>query len=126
MKATKVNNGKGIKVSHRKEKHGLYKGYLVIDENMKQVIDCRIYYPNTTAYCCLWVLRGDAFPSGSGSASGYGYHKQSAAVAEAINKAGYELSEDISGVGDYAIERALLAIAELEGAKGCKVFTIYP
>lgn len=58
--------------------------------------------------CILWTPNGVS----SGVAKGYGYHKPSAALADACCKAGIELSEDISGRGDDAMEQALRAIAD--------------
>ena len=46
---------------------------------------------------------------------GYGYHKESAAIAAAIESAGISLDTDISGVGDGAIKEALSAIANALG-----------
>ena len=50
-----------------------------------------------------------------GKAGGYGYHKESAAIAEAIESAGIALDTDISGVGNSAILDALTAIANALG-----------
>ena len=50
-----------------------------------------------TVYCSIWLSgeRGKAnegyWSSGKGTAGGYGYHKQSAALQEAIHSAGIEL-----------------------------------
>lgn len=63
----------------------------------------------------LWVNSKNLTTSGTGKANGYGYHKPSAAVAEAIKNAGIELSFNISGVGNSAIKEAMIAIAELIG-----------
>lgn len=58
--------------------------------------------------CILWTPKGVS----SGIAKGYGYHKQSAALEEACRKACIELSEDIHGRGERAMEEALVAIAK--------------
>jgi hypothetical protein len=50
---------------------------------------------------------------GSGKASGFGYHRGSAALADAIDNAGIALSQDINGSGDAAMDRAVMAIARL-------------
>lgn len=87
----------------------------------------------STVYCSLWV-HGDKCTSGHGKASGYGYHKESAALQDAIESAGIELrgsnyahsSEKpnykrvarIDGCGDSSMEMALMAIARAAGARG--------
>lgn len=99
--------------SHRKEDNFMM-GYKIvgIDEtNLLTLVDCRIYGTRAANTCCVWVS-GEEYTQGSGKAGGGGYDRASAAVAEAVKGAGYELSEDISGVGDSAVERALLAIGK--------------
>lgn len=77
----------------------------------------------SVVYCSLWVrrpslwdaegtslLKEGAWWSGSGSAGGYGYHKGSAALDEAIRSAGITLSRSVSGTGEC--EQALMAIAK--------------
>ena len=67
----------------------------------------------TKVYATIWVhgtFRSIEL-SGSGSAGGCGYHKPSAAVADAIHNAGITLEKQIDGVGDTAIHGALEAIA---------------
>lgn len=88
----------------------------------------------STVYCSLWVY-GDKYTSGKGKAGGYGYHKESAALQEAIASAGIELYGSnyphwgdkkpdykrqacISGCGTESMETALKAIARAAGAKG--------
>ena len=57
----------------------------------------KFYMPErgSTVYCALWV--GDR--RGWGSAGGWGYHKQSAALSEAIRRAGIELYGNPYGRG---------------------------
>lgn len=84
-------------------------------------------------YCALWVS-GDTYCSGRGKAGGYGYHKESAALADAIRSAGIELTGAnyarhegrvnykkpayISGCGHDSMLMALKAIARAAGARG--------
>lgn len=75
-------------------------------------------------YCTIWT-HGDGFDAaGHGSASGFGYHKASAALDSAIRAAGIELSErrgiarHIDGAGDGACEEAVEAIARAMGYTG--------
>lgn len=82
----------------------------------------------SVVYACIWAHTGEISVSGKGSAGGYGYHKASAAIDEAISSAGIELygspygrdeepnrKASISGVGDTAIELALRAIGRALG-----------
>lgn len=115
--------------------------YLVIDKKTeKVVIDCRCYMgrsSNSSQVCAsIWInslkpLCDDAegfttYASGHGTAGGYGYHKESAAIDAAISSAGFTLFGcasgygdkpdfkkvcHIDGVGESAIKSALLAIA---------------
>lgn len=131
-----LNNAKNF--SQEKE---LVSRYLVIDKKTEKVIiDCRCYMGRSSnssqVYAAIWVnsiisLCDDAdgfttHASGRGSAGGYGYHKESAAIGDAISSAGFTLfgnaSEygdkpdfkricNIDGVGESAIRSALLAIA---------------
>lgn len=82
---------------------------------LKTIVSLRLYYTGTTSYACIWINGKQIHSHGSGSAGGYGYHKPSAAAAEAIRNAKFDLSIDISGVGDSAIEIAVLSIAKTVG-----------
>lgn len=119
-----TEKSKGFNSKHRKESL-FFRQYTVIamvDNELKEVITARLYGKNTI-YACIWI-KGISIEhfSGSGSASGGGYHLESAAMSDAIINAGFELSESIDGVGSAAIERALLAIAEYNGFSGAKIF----
>lgn len=89
----------------------------------------------TTLYCNLWVWGTDVYTSGHGKAGGYGYHKQSAALMEAIRSAGITLTGDeyggdgpgdgsgsIAGRGTGPMEAALIAIAR--AATGRRKFKV--
>ena len=64
----------------------------VVKGEIKEVACARFYMGRSSqasvVYCCLWV-HGKA--SGKGQAGGYGYHKESAALCDAITSAGIEL-----------------------------------
>lgn len=70
---------------------------------------------SSVVYASIWCHHHNASYNGHGNAGGYGYHKGSAAMADAIRSAGIELNGSISGVGDTAIEYALSAIARAMG-----------
>lgn len=98
---------------------------LFFDGKMREIIDCRLYMSRSgdrasPVYCSIWVFgRQDSnfYTSGRGRANGYGYNKGRAAVYEALGTAGIKLDQDISGVGDSAIEDAFRATAEALGAE---------
>jgi len=117
--------------------------YIVIGKvkgKLQSVVEARMYMGRskdaTTVYCSLWVHGGDVYCSGSGKAGGYGYHKESTALAAAISSAGIELygsnysflDKDvksdykqkvyIDGCGSGSMETALKAMAKAAGAKG--------
>ncbi len=89
------------------------------------LVTARIYFPGTVAYACIWIncparAASDAlshYGRGTGKAGGYGYHKPSAALAEAIRDAGISLDQSISGVGDSAMREACEAIARAVSGK---------
>ena len=128
--------------------------YLVIDkESERHIVDCRVYMGRSSiasvVYAAIWISFDvkqcqdenakaweHGYTTGKGQAGGYGYHKASAAIDEAIRSAGIRLegspyiiykseqadifkSASISGVGDSAIQSALLAIAFAAGYDDC-------
>lgn len=134
-----------------KEQTGAYK--LIDKKTEKTIVDCRFYMGRgksaTAVHCALWVQSiqgvdwdGYTETSGSGVASGYGYHKESAALASAMSSAGIELygspyghpvnqetpaqtkkmlkqRAHIGGCGSGSAVGALLAIAYAAGYKDC-------
>lgn len=129
--------------------------YLILDKKTERaVVDCRVYMGRSasasTVYASVWIhAREDKKPagwqyagtSGTGNASGYGYHKESAAIAHALDSAGVQLFGEvyscaaptdpkeyakykreimkkrayIDGAGEGAIKKALLAVAHAAG-----------
>ena len=110
--------------------------------SLRAIVTARFYMGRSASasvvYCCLWVRgrtkAGEVYTSGAGTAGGYGYHKESAALATAIRSAEIELFGDqyqaddsrkrnkeparIDGCGSSAMDGALLAIAKAAGAIG--------
>lgn len=72
----------------------------------------------SVVYCSIWVRNIGFYTSGRGSAGGGGYHKESAALGEAIRSAGIELDQAIDGCGDRAMDEALEAIGRALGYRG--------
>lgn len=105
---------------------------------LRSIVTCRLYMGRSasasTVYCSLWVRGAGVYSAGHGQAGGYGYHKTSAALSEAIKSAGIELFGDqyqrdnsrarnnkpahIGGCGADAMRGALVAIAKAAGGIG--------
>lgn len=77
------------------------------------ILTARFYYPGTVMRCSVWIhSRGNGtYGRGQGEAGGGGYHKASAALANALDDAGVLLSQRIYGVGDQAMRDACEATA---------------
>ena len=117
MKATMGKNVSNA-VNYKGQKE-LVKSYNVITDTLREIIMARCYMGRSasasTVYASIWINASDVHTSGKGKAGGYGYHKESAAIAAAIESAGIALDTDISGVGNSAILDALTAIANALG-----------
>lgn len=121
--------------SHRKEGKCFFDSYSVIDlsnpapygqNKLASKIELRLYGTGNQNFACLWVWGDPINTQGSGRAGGYGYHRPSAAAAEAISNAGFILSDDIGGVGASAVEDALCALAECIGLKNFGILHAHP
>lgn len=119
MKATLPNpdtapKSSGKNLSPEKETTNTMKVVALLDGCIRTLAEARLYVGRSasasTVYASFWVHGGD-YLAGHAKASGYGYHKQSAALGSAIRNAGIELSSGINGVGEAAMQDALTAIA---------------
>jgi len=97
-------------------------GYQCINpEEKRPVIDCRIYTgmrPNCSRiFAAIWICdnKNQKYAHGVGIAGGYGYHKGSEAVKEALAEMGIKLDEDIGGRGYDACVQAFTAIMSALG-----------
>lgn len=116
-----LNHAPKFNINHRKDNHFCqqYTAVCFNSTNAYDAVTLRIYATESRTYCCIWVhgncswdgCTGEYWRNGSGYAGGYGYHRASAAVSEAIQNAGITLDEEIAGRGDYAIEEAVKSIA---------------
>jgi hypothetical protein len=126
MKAT-LGNENSNAIKYDKEKELIRSWNVIVNSNdgLKNIITARCYMGRSasasTMYASIWIYDEKHHTSGSGKAGGYGYHKQSAAISDAIESAGIELNEDISGRGDSAIKEALEAIAATLGFESCLI-----
>lgn len=101
---------------------------------MREVITVRCYMGRSASasvvYAVLWVCCADGhWTSGSGSAGGYGYHKESAAIADAVKSAGIELQDldrtdrkdrwfALGGTGESYYPQVFESIARAAGYRG--------
>ena len=86
----------------------------IIDGEIRSLVEARIYMSasrNAERMTAILWVHGKNYASGSGYAGGYGYHKPSAAVGNAIDAAGFELDTSISGAGESALIDGLKAVA---------------
>lgn len=100
----------------------LVKRYQVISSTLTCVIDARLYMGRSSSasvvYCDLWIHGGSQYGSANGSAGGYGYDKQFAALHEAVSNSGIKMLNQQHGV-----ESMLLGIAySLDNTQQYKVF----
>lgn len=105
-----------------------------LPDGICELIDARCYMGKSrnasTVYASVWIHGpGSDWHSGRGNAGGYGYHKESAAIGDALASAGVELwgspysneqgdetkRAHINGCGSSSIEAALRAIAAALG-----------
>lgn len=126
MKATHTDRPQKFTTRHRRELPCHLAQWSAVDlaaepypdGTMPEVVTLRTYSAgkrSSTTTAAVWV-RGTIQASGTGSTSGWGYHRPSEAAAIAIRNAGFDLSERIDGCGDSAIRAAVLALAIAAGA----------
>lgn len=111
-----------------------------INGETREVVNARCYMGRSrsasTVYASIWVHGNGIYTSGKGTAGGYGYHKESAAISDAISDAGITLwgspyageTGDMKkrvyfgGCGEQSIRAALEAIAKAAGARGKLIY----
>ena len=95
-------------------------GYAIAlqEGELREVITVKFAYPKDGAgrlHCALWYSYAGHTIHGYGCAGGYGYHKQSAAMADALRDMGFIDADDISGRGQTAMLDALRALLTFGG-----------
>lgn len=111
-----------------------------LDGTITEVVTVRTYMSASrnasTVKACVWIRPADRasdWLSGRGEAGGYGYHKESAAIADAVRNAGVKLygnpyfsrepvdinkSFDFGGTGSSKYREIFAAIARAVGHNG--------
>lgn len=93
IKSKEVSNGRNY--GGEKEMISAYSIIGTIKGDLKKIVTVRSYMGRSrnasTVYCSIWVHGNGYYLAGHGSAGGYGYHKESAALQGAINSAGIQL-----------------------------------
>jgi hypothetical protein len=111
----------GRSISHYRRESSFRREFALIDlGEARDALIARFYGRGSVAYCVVWILGYNyGLPSarGYGKAGGWGYHKDSAALQEALASAGVTLGYDIDGHGDEAMHRAIKAIGDHMGIK---------
>ena len=127
-----------VTVFDARERSRLGSEYRQPSDGMRTAIDARFYKSRSAdgaapVYCSVWVagrrsvvdgVRHDTlYTSGSGTAKGYGYHKESAAFGAAIESAGIrlpgKLATGLHGGGESAIRDAVECIMRALGYGRC-------
>lgn len=76
-----------------------------------EVACVRFYGSGSRSYCCAWIHYPGYHASGSAWCGGGGYHKDSAAMQEALSLAGIQFADNFAGVGENGETEALQALA---------------
>lgn len=101
-----------------REERNIRHGYKAIciseDGKLRELVDLRIGKTDATAYACVWlhVAGYGTHAYGSGKASGYGYHRASAAAESAFRSAGMMFDQSFGGRGDTMTREAVQAAGE--------------
>ena len=129
MKIDIKNLSDSSNVAKYRKAKGFYRQVSMIDSrDGSAIVQARWYWPGrdgaSNCYCCVWIHGDDLHGRGGGKAGGYGYHKESAALQEALNAAGISMSEAIDGRGDQAMFTALESVARavIQGKR--KIFRV--
>lgn len=122
----------------RQDKKELVSAYSLVvrlpSGELREVVTVNCYMGRSASasvvHAVIWVRCADGhWASGSGSAGGYGYHKESAALADAVKSAGIELKDldrtdrpdrwfDFGGTGTSYYPQVFESIARAAGYRG--------
>ena len=114
FKSKSISNAKNF--GHNKETVNTYDLVVIDEKQLRNIITVRFYMGRSrsasSVICSLWVNGNGYHVSGSGSAGGYGYDKQSASFYDASKKAGIKYK---GFVGQVEVDSAMIAIGKAMG-----------
>lgn len=139
-----------INLDGEKERVSSYKLVAIHKGEIVELVDCRVWMAKgrnaSKVYASIWIHGKHArtgesiYHTGKGDASGWGYHKESAAIGAAITSAGVTLWGDnyhlqlakparedfkkrayIDGCGDSSVQAALQAIGIAMGYRKTRI-----
>lgn len=114
QQVTNFTPSEKFNANYRKENWPFNEFVLIDFDKLRPALILRIYWSENalTVYAACWISGMSA--SGTGKAGGYGYHKGSAAAAEAFRACGLTFAEIIDGRGESAIYEAIEAFAKYQ------------
>lgn len=109
-------NSNGRNLGNEKNLDSVYTVVAVIKSKLHEVLTVKVYTSKSkgasTVHASLWLsIPGGLYCSGTGSASGWGYHKESEAIARAIESAGVELFGNVYSTCEW---NSLSGVSEKE------------
>lgn len=119
----------------REEKH-FYTGYKVVtivNDEMIELIDARLGTTENCHYAVIWLncfYSNEDFACengracGAGKAGGWGYHRESAALAAAFSRAGMKFNISCSGMGESAMRDCLICAGEYLKPADAKIYLV--
>lgn len=119
----------------REEKHfySAYKVVTIVNDEMIELVDARLGATENCHYAVIWLNcfysnenfaceNGRAY--GAGKAGGCGYHRASAALESAFNRAGMRFSVGCSCKGESAMRDCLMCAGEYLKPDGAKIYLV--
>lgn len=122
--AESVLNAKNLGGKKETIGHEIYISPSASQEWLRVPVEARFYMGRSsnasTVYCSVWIRHSDGREfTGHGKAGGYGYHKASAALEDALHNAGIGGQPIFGGCGETAMQNALAGIARACGYNDC-------
>lgn len=97
--------------------------YSATNGHLHDLITVRCSNTQAVTRASVWITSGERYGAGHGKAGGYGYHRRSQAIENALRSAGVTFAQPFGGCGDSAVEDALRALARFLGYRRCLIVT---
>lgn len=144
VKAVIKGDNSNARQPDNKEMVSAYSLITLHEGKLREAITVRVYMGRSNSasvvYACVWIHGPNKHISGRGQAGGYGYHKESQAIADAFSSAGvtfygatYHREEDkvdfkkqifFGGTGSSNYLALFTAAAKAAGYKGTKFMLV--